>query len=210
MQPNLLYSETGLRKRNALSVEADSLSLKNNESFYFRGLFIPDPPLVWYWCSLTFCEAKAVLLFRSSSPSRLSVVSARISRFCCVANLGGGIFYLLFLLFMLVVIDSFELPWCFRRFFLDWFIGKSSTRVNLTIIHIRDNSLFSVSFKFEVNFSFSLWNMFLKIFDIKLLLLLQWRFGGQPTIEMHMFKEALAIVEKAWLLNTIASYHFVN
>ena len=52
--------------------------------------------------------------------------------------------------------------------------------------------------------------MFLKKFDVKLLLLSLWRFAGQPNIETHTFTKALDTVEASWLLMGIASYHFVN
>ena len=50
-----------------------------------------------------------MLLFGNSLSSLLSVVSARLSCFCCVATLSAGVFKLLFLLFVLVVIDSVAL-----------------------------------------------------------------------------------------------------
>ena len=52
--------------------------------------------------------------------------------------------------------------------------------------------------------------MFLKKFDLRLLLLSLWRFAGQPNIETHTFAKALDTVEASWLLMGIASYHFVN
>ena len=51
-----------------------------------------------------------MLLFGNSSPSLLSDVVNRLSRFYCGATLGAGIFVLLFLLFVLVFIDSLVLP----------------------------------------------------------------------------------------------------
>ena len=55
-------------------------------------------------------EVEAGLLFGNSSPSLLSDVATRLSRLCCVATLGAGIFVLLLLLFVLLFIDSLVLP----------------------------------------------------------------------------------------------------